>query len=550
MSFIQALTLTPLRHRILAFMAGLILPLSYAPFHILPLFYVSFICLFYLAWGARDNRRHLLWLGWLFGCGQFLVGFYWLGESFIVLGGGYLWLMPLALAGLVAGLALFPALALFIWGLLRPYVLRFNKGGQASKTDSHLDGHRFYDMLLLALIWSLGEYARANVLTGLPWNLAGMVWAGFLPLAQMASVLGLFGMGLLCVISAACLSVPDKKIWAAGLSLPLMALGLGLVILQEETHPLETAPKILVIQPNIKQADKWLPEKRAVHIETIFTLIKQGLAEHKDSDIIVLPETAIPFLIDEDDAFARLLRRHLPQDKYLLLGAVRRSLSPKNPDLKNPDSKNPHKDYDYYNSAMLWSSNGTLLAQIDKYHLVPFGEYLPAQGFLEAIGLRQLTQLRGGFATRNSASIEEITLKDIPPFMPLICFEATFPYLAAANGGAKWLVNLTNDAWFGTSTGPAQHLAHTKLRAIEQGLPLIRSANTGISAVFDAYGRRLKMLPLNQKGYFSVLLPNSRSFTIYSYSSDILYLIIIFMVSIFIARKGLAAYAKKILRKV
>lgn len=528
-----------------AFIAGLLLPLAYPPFHILPLFYVSFIFIFHLIWQIKDDSRSLFICGWLFGCGQFLVGFYWIGESFLVLGGVYLWLMPFAIGGLVAGLALFPALTFWLWGILADMLMRFN-GASNSRLNA---------AILFVLLWSISEYARAHILTGLPWNLSGMAWAGFLPLAQMASLVGLFGMGFLCLLSAICFTVPQKKLWGVGLAIPLIAILFGTYSLQDIIYKQNTH-KILVVQPNIKQSEKWLPEKRDAHIADIFALIKQGLDTHKDSRLIILPETAMPVLIDEDNRFAQLLRLHLPPDTYLLLGAVRRV----------PDNAQ-NKSYHYYNSAMLWNSEGRLLSVIDKYHLVPFGEYLPAQTLLESIGLRQLTQLRGGFATRKAAMVAPDNLfsnQDIPPFLPLICFEATFPYLPAAqkkdmHNNIEWLVNLTNDAWFGDSLGPSMHLAHARLRAIEQGKPLIRSANTGISAAFDAQGRILATLPLNQQGYFSVDLPSNfrhnlpknftGGFTFYSYWYDNPFWMMIFMMSIVITRTGSIRRLKNILQK-
>ena len=205
------------------------------------------------------------------------------------------------------------------------------------------------------------------------------------------------------------------------------------------------------------------------------------------------PEAALPLYLDEGTAFVERLRASVPPETVLITGAVRRQI--------NGEGTN------YFNSVMVWSGGGDLIARRDKTHLVPFGEYLPFQSLLEAVGLRQLTQLRGGYASGSDAS--SIVLPDGRRLHPLICYEAIFPYRARTGSRPNMFVNLTNDGWFGRSAGPHQHLALARLRAIEQGLPMVRAANTGISTVVDAFGRPSARIELNKRGAVSVPLPTA-----------------------------------------
>jgi apolipoprotein N-acyltransferase len=478
------------RPHLVILLAGLLLPLSYAPVKILPLFYVSFAVAFYLAWQARGQLRRLFTLGWVFGFGQFIVGFYWIGEAFIVEAEDFLWALPFAVTLLPAGLALFPAIAFWAFGA------SLRVSGIATQTP------RLTGLLWLAAIFALAEYARANILTGLPWNLPVMGWASWLYLAQPVALLGTHGLGLVALVSAVLL-LADKMIWRlAALALPLAALGYSGLALQ--TPSPNTDITLLVVQPNIDQIEKWQPEKRAAHIAKTLRLTQQGLASVSASvsasgaatgaapspiDVVIWPEVAIPALIDEDEAFGQAIKAILPRGSHLITGALRRDA----------------RQTKFYNSAMLWQADGRLIAHSDKHHLVPFGEYLPLRPWLEAIGLRQLAAQRGDHSI--GPAHQRFRAAGLPLVAPLICYEAIFPYLSAGQPRPTWLVNLTNDGWFGRSLGPRQHLAQARLRAIEQGLPLIRSANTGVSAAFDGHGRQLASLGLGQAGSFRVTLP-------------------------------------------
>lgn len=540
-----------------ALLAGLALPLAYPPFYLLPVFYLATGLVFYLAvrigtaapptasdttlWPDAEGRKklwRLAFLGWCFGFGQFASGMAWIGEAFLVEAELFLWALPFAVTGLPAALGLFHALAFAVFGLA---VQRFRLPGLAA-------------FCLLALLVALSEYARGHVLTGLPWNLPLMGWAGWLYLAQPVALVGIYGVSLLALLSAALLAAAPAlsqrgALWG-GLGLPLAALVYSSFVLHGAMTPapsIKAGLKVTVVQPNLAQREKWDPALQAQHIEKTFKMTALGLQYAPDTQLIIWPETAIPALIDEGTGFAERLAAALPrfQDSekkadnktspnpslnlalnpapYLLTGAIRRETG------LNGTA--------YFNSAMLWSGAGMLLARSDKHHLVPFGEYLPLQNFLEAIGLEQLTRLRGGYSAGPQKAV--LTAARLPRMAPLICYEAVFPHLAQHGDATRpaVFINLTNDGWFGKSFGPYQHLAQARLRAIEQGIPLLRAANTGMSAAFDARGRQLERLPLAEAGVFSLPLPPALAPTFYARHGDRGFAALAFLLLIFVWAK-------------
>ena len=490
-----------------ALIAGLVLPLAFAPFFLLPVFYLSAWLMLHLALAHRARPGFLLRLGWLFGFGQFFTGLLWMGEAFLVEAEQFLWALPFAVTLLPAGLALFPALA---FAALGPVARRFPLSDFAAA-------------LLLALLLAAAAWLRSTVLTGLPWNLPGMVWGSWLGLAQPAAWVGVHGLSLLVLLNIALLFAPRRFVWTAA-ALPLAVLGVAALRLASlgvepgaspaaEPGADMAATEIIIVQPDLAQRDKWRPELRDAHIDKTFRLTQEALKAHPETDLIIWPETAIPALIDEGTGFIDRLRSGLPARDplsenpplpYLLTGAVRRNITA--------------DGTDYYNSAMLWRGDGLLLARSDKHHLVPFGEYLPLQGLLEAVGLQQLTRLRGGYAAGPPQA--RLSAARLPLIAPLICYEAIFPALSGGAARPQLLANLTNDGWFGQWHGPHQHLAQARLRAVEQGVPLMRAANTGISAAFDGHGRRLAHLPLGTGGHLHLALPPTLPPTLYHRLGD------------------------------
>ena len=488
----------------MALLAGFLVPLAYAPVQILPLFYLGFGTAFYLAWQHRDHLGRLFRLGWLFGFGQLFIGLHWIGEALLVEAEIFLWLLPFAVTLLPASLAVFSGLAFLLFGVSFAWLGRA-PSDPPSGAPSHGVG-RLAGLVWLALLLALAEYGRATILTGFPWNLPGMAWGSWLYLAQPVNIVGVHGLGLLALLSVSFMVSKTRYGWHAGLALLAAAFvysGVTLQVLGQASSP-EPSLQILVVQPHLDQREKWQPSKRQMHIEKTFRLTQAGLEQAPNVGLVIWPETAIPAPIDETDWFGRKLRATLRDDAFLLTGAVRRQAR--------------DDGYDYFNAAMLWQA-GQIVQRSDKHHLVPFGEYLPMQSWLEAVGLQQLTKLRGGY--QSGPANARFSAPGLAMFAPLICYQAIFPALSAGQPRPAWLANITNDGWFGTGLGPRQHLAQVRLRSIEQGLPLIRSANTGVSAAFDGRGRYLASVPLGEAGSFVVTLPPALPASVYARLGDV-----------------------------
>ncbi len=496
--------------RCLIFSAGLVLALALPPFDFLPLSYAAFALFFWVLNRAIDDRsdvskKRFFIYGWLFGFGQFLTGLYWLGNAILVEAEMFLWVLPFAVIGVPAVLAIYIGVAVYLW---RWMVEKFTIQNHLARA------------LLLALCYGYAEILRGVLFTGFPWNQPLMFWATHLPLAQSLSMWGHEGFILIVLVSLfafATLFTAPRKFISLGVAAAPLFVSYLYAMINIEPATEQTNIKIAIVQPNIEQAEKWRPENRQMIIDRMVTLTSEAV--DKGARVIVWPEVALPFYIDEQPDFARLVAQLLPNDYYLYTGAIRRA------------------DGRHYNSVILWSGRGEKLSVSDKHRLVPFGEFLPFQNILEAWGFAQLTQLRGGFAP--APALQPLINSEIPQALPLICYEAIFPLSPQNYHTSQWLLNVTNDAWFGTSAGPYQHLAHARLRAIETGLPLIRAANTGVSAVFDQYGRLVEMLPLNKTGVLTVRFPDLRVRGKKIYFNDITFLIltVILLTAIFILRR-------------
>ena len=482
------------------FCAGAVLPLAFAPFGLLPVAMLAYL-LFYLALDGAPSWTQAAWRGWLFGLGQFVTGLYWTGSAILVEADRYWWVLPFAVLAFPAFLGLFPAAASAIFHLVRqkypPPPASFAMRSIAL---------RFVLMgTLLALLLSLVEYMRATLLTGFPWNSHVMIWVEWAPLSQIVAWVGVAAANLIVLLW---LCVP-AALWAAahrrlacGVSVSMLLVmvvagGFYLDLRQGSVDPfaqgliaqdrMSGATPIAIVQPNVAQEQKWLNTTR----QQIAREVLAATATAKSASIIIWPETALPFYLDEEPAFPEALRQALAPGQTVITGALRREAV--------------GEQMQYFNSVQIWTAAGILQAQSDKVHLVPFGEYLPFQSMLEQIGLRQLTQLRGGFTPGEPDPV--LQLVSGAAFIPLVCYEAIFPLTTSHRAQAQFLVNVTNDAWFGVSTGPYQHLALARLRSLESGLPLIRAANTGISAVIDGTGQIIARKGLGEKGVLNAQLP-------------------------------------------
>ncbi len=476
----------------IAFVCGAISVLALAPFDLWPVAFLTFPIVVWLVDGA--GAGHLggvpaaALTGWFFGFGYFLAGLYWIGNAFLVDAKIFGWLLPFAVAGLPAGLAFFTAfgfaLARLIWtrGPLR--------------------------ILALAVALTAAEWLRGHLLTGFPWNLYGYALTGPLVLAQSAALVGVWGLTFFAVAmfaSPATLAddtAETKRPWlplTLSVVLLVMMAGFGLMRLNGTPTAYVDGVHLRIMQPNLQQDQKFNPSAKAEVMSRYLALSDRATGPNtsgmRDVTHLVWPESAFPFFLTRaPDAMAQIADL-LPPSAVLITGAVRPA-----------ERTNIGGHQGAYNSVYVIDHDGSILSAYDKVHLVPFGEYLPFQALLEKIGLLQLTKLPGGFLAGDRH--RTYSVPRAPRFLPLICYEIIFPGEAVVSGDRPgWLVNLTNDGWFGTSTGPYQHFQQARVRAIEEGLPLVRAANTGISAVVDPVGRVVKSLPLGVEGVLDAPLP-------------------------------------------
>ena len=493
------------KRALIALLAGAASSLAMEPFNAWPVLFITFPLAVWLIDGAGAGRLGgvpaAALTGWLFGLGYFIPGLYWIGNAFLVDAQTFAWLMPFAVIGLPAYLALFTALgfalARVIW----------------TKDASRI--------LALAAALTIGEWLRGHVLTGFPWNAFGYALTEPLALAQSASLIGLWGLTFLSVAIFASPAVlidgrRTRRPWLAPATALVLLIAMGAYgAIRLSLHPTEFVDKVKlrIMQPDLQQDVKFNYAAKASVMQKYLSLSDRSTGPQstgvRDATILIWPESAFPFfLAREADAMAQIADL-LPKGTILITGSVRA------PDLP-PGTRITRA----YNSIYVIDHDGSILSIYDKLHLVPFGEFLPFQGLMEKLGFVQLTKVQGGFipGTRRKT----IALPNAPRVLPLICYEAIFPGDIETRGDRPgWIVNLTNDGWFGISTGPHQHLQQARLRAIEEGLPLVRAANTGISVVTDPLGRIVAQLDLGVEGVLDSRLPSVIPPTPYARAGDI-----------------------------
>lgn len=462
--------------------SGLLSALAFPPFGLL--FFLPPALMVFLAVVSRaKTAKQASWSGWFYGLGFFTLSLYWVGEAFLVDSARHGGLMPFALLALCSGMALFfMGVSVLTWGL---------------KALFRLDDLSV--LFAFAGCWILFEWLRSWVLTGFPWNLMGQVWVAVPEILQFGSVFGVWGLSAVTVLA---FSVPWVFLYSCfvrrsfGLELGVFVLlwgAFGVIYLWGGLR-LETAPTgpdafhqkiVRVVQPNILQREKWVPELRRGHLVNQIALSIEG----QKPDLVIWPETAVPYVLAHNSTLKQFVARAVPESGYLLTGAPRYELRRGAVDSER-----------FYNSLYILNRKGDILDSYDKAHLVPFGEYTPW-------GLGKLTSFGQGNFTPGPGP-QTLSAPGIPAFSPLICYEIIFPgAVVAQTNRPQWLLNITNDAWFGRSSGPWQHLSMSQLRAVEEGLPVLRAANTGISAAIDGYGRILQHYPLSERGYFDQKLP-------------------------------------------
>ncbi len=485
-----------------SFIAGLITVLALPPYDQWWALFPG-ISLFFFVLSRTESWKGGLLYGCLFGFGYFLFGLFWIGNAFLVEDNPYKWVWPLSVTGLPVILSTFPALAAAIY--IR--ILRRND---------------IYDSLAFAAAFALSEWLRGHILTGFPWNLFGFGWSSVLPMTQILSVGGVYLLTFLTLfwgcLPGVLFSVPEKRV--SKIILTLLGTGLlaasyayGYQRLSNNPPALDNALKIHLVQPNIAQADKWKREKMA---DNFIRHIKysQAKQEADSTTLIIWPETAVSYLVmNTEEALNEIGDAISSHGKaYLLTGALRRL-------------KDEAGNKTYFNSLVVLNAEGQKEAVYDKAHLVPFGEYIP---FQQWIPLKPVVQFEGFVA---GPGPQTLTIgQDNISFSPLICYEVIFPGKVTPGNDQQrpdFLVNVTNDAWYGDSAGPYQHFTQAVFRAIEEGLPLVRSANTGISGIIDPYGRVVLDFALNTAGNESVSIPQKagNGETSYSRYKDCLFFV-------------------------
>lgn len=499
-----------------AFVLGLASVFAFAPYHFWPLMLLGLTGLVALIDISRTPRG-AFGIGWAFLFGQFCIGFSWIAESFSRQSDVPELFAAPAVAALAAGLALYGGLGFWIarrvW---RPDLSRLG---------------------LAALVLALADWLRGLLFTGFPWNPLAAIWGGSDAMMQPLALLGTWGWGALTAlafVAPAALWTPGGwvrcgAVAALGLVLPLGGLIYGLVRLPD--GPVAAVPGITLnlVQPNISQEDKWRPELRGANLADHLAL-SQRRGRQTGRWITIWSESAVPFLLLDEDRFRRvLIADALPPGGALITGVIRR------------DRDNPNR---FYNALTAITAEGDVAAVYDKAHLVPFGEYVPLisrltllKPMLGTIGLGLYAE-RGGYLS--GPGPQTLTLAGVPPFSPLICYEAIFPGQVIDPDGPRphWMVNVTNDAWFGTSAGPHQHLVMARMRAVEEGLPMARVAGTGISAVIDPYGRVGAHAELLTRAAFTSPLPQALPPTPFSRLRVFGFFFVILLLAIFFCYAG------------
>lgn len=491
--------------RALALLAGLAAGLAHPPFGFLPGLLGYALLLAVIDGESPRPLRSAFFRGWLAGVGYFAVGVWWITEPFMVDAKEQGWMAPFALVLMAGGLAAFWGAAAALYRAARPRGLG--------------------SVLVFAGCLAGFEWLRGHVFTGFPWDLPGETWRAGSPPSQAAALVGAYGLTWITLALAASPAVLVQPIgWRArAVALAAAALGLaglygyGAHRLQTAVAPQPGAPMVRVVQANIDQKDKWKPENLKLVFDTYVDLTKRPSAT--PPAIVIWPEGALPAVIDELVApaspYAPLLRDVVAPGQTLVMGANRAEVG------RDGVAR-------YFNSLVAFRREGDELrvtGVYDKHHLVPFGEYMPAAEFATKIGFRSLVHMPDDFTAGPPS--QPIAPWGVPAVQVLICYEALFPGVTrsgAARAGLRsaWILNISNDAWFGQGSGPLQHLNIASYRAIEEGLPIVRATPTGVSAVIDAYGRVRPgaRLGLGSLGVIDAPLPPVAEITAFSRFGD------------------------------
>jgi len=459
------------------------------------------ICLPALIWawdGAKSLKSAFL-TGWFWALGFYSAGFYWIANALLTDAARFGWMIPFATLGLGGVVAVFPALAL--------------TAAHAVRASGPVR------IVWVAVFWTAGEWLRTFVLTGFPWNPMGSVWDALTPVMQGASLFGVHGLSFMTVLSfslpAALPSIDRGRTRTITLA---VAIGFPLLLgawgaLRLDLSPTDFVPGVTLrmVQPALTQEEKWRPENREKALLDLVELSRA--AGFGQVTQVIWPESAVPFDIAADPQHRMVAALAVPPHGLVMTGAPR---------IQSQDGGG----WRFWNSLVAIDDWGNVQGVYDKVHLVPFGEYVPLRGLLP---LPRVVSSLGDFSPGPGPTT--LTLPGVPPVGPSICYESIFPghVVVKGDGRPQWIVVITNDGWFGNSAGPYQHFAAARMRAIEEGLPVARAANTGISGMIDAYGRVVARLDLGQRGHVDAGLPKpAAQETIYGRYGDLSVIVLLF----------------------
>lgn len=515
------------------FLAGGAAALALPPFYFIPFLLMAFPTLF-ICMELSQNGKEAFKAGWWFGMGYWVVGIYWITFSILTEAETFWWAVPFAVILLSAVLALYVALATYL--------------------TYKLPRDRWQKVLFLGCLWVLGEMARTyfdNVFTlfGFPWNLLGYVWTATTETMQLASVIGTFGLSLLTVLLALSLALSVrvvkkeenyvfeyayfKEIVSGVIIVAIALFGYGFYRITHTKLYIHDDMKVRLVQANVAEHHRWDTAKRMALVEKHVQLSQAPGAE--DMQAIIWSESSVPFMIEDEELVQEKIKQAIPEYGILLTGSMRYGKDEEGNVI--PDA--------LYSTIHAVDKDMKVLGVYDKYRLVPFGEYVPFRSFLP------MDSIVGGGDFGAGSGPETIITRRVFAYSPLICYDAIFPQSVVNDEfGPEWMLNVTNDAWFEKrfyyndddfiqlSSGPYQHFSMVRMRAVEQGIPMIRVANTGISANISPIGHIQGRIGLGEEGILDTrLFGKLQDGTVYSRFGDIFVLLFMYICGLFILSK-------------
>jgi apolipoprotein N-acyltransferase len=467
LKLIQSIDYLGHNHYFHSFLLGCLLTTAFAPLGILPAIIFSFSGLLILL-ERYKNKQKYFWLGWFFGFGHFMTSLYWFSHALLSDPYKFGWMIPFALTLIPAVLGVFTGLVTY--GV------------------SYFASSRIIRMISFISLWVIVEMLRSYFIIPFPWNLLGYAIVAADSPMQIISLVGIFGCSLLLAFIGSFFYTRNFKVIVSALLVGCFVWGYGSYRLQNKTNDRYENFKIRIVQPSILEHPMGSKTKQYLAMKKLVEL--SFLQRTPEVKLVIWPEAAFPYAFIESDTNPADLSKISPKQGAFVFGTDRVT--------RNLETN----DIEFYNSIMAISRDAEVVAVYDKKTLVPFGEYIPFKKFIPFV--QKVTHGMEDFSSGKNAS-NVMRIDGIPPFLPLICYETIFPNLHHA--GAEWILNITNDAWFGKSIGPHQHFAMSRLRAVEYGLPVIRVANNGISALISPYGEILQKLGTNDVGIMDVNLP-------------------------------------------